>query len=230
MPQFSIGQVVERLKAEFPALSPSKIRFFEERELVVPQRLANGYRKFSLADIERLRYVLILQRDKFLPLEEIRKMLVKMDREVRAGRSRTEVVKPANARIVSRDGHLVEEQYQEGLITTAQLLDLSGLALEELEELVKLGIIHPDLNGRFPARAHNIVKLVVVLKENGVDPSRIKFLKTSAERVADLANLLYNPKAQQLSGVEKERRHAQKQEFAQANMELFKQFLRVSLD
>ena len=62
-PELSIGQLVERLKGEFPAITQSKVRFLEDKGLVVPARTLAGYRKYSRADIERLRYVLASQRD-----------------------------------------------------------------------------------------------------------------------------------------------------------------------
>ena len=55
-PELSIGQLVERLKAEFPAITQSKVRFLEDKGLVVPARASAGYRKYCQADLERLRY------------------------------------------------------------------------------------------------------------------------------------------------------------------------------
>lgn len=75
----TIGQVLARLKPEFPDLSSSKLRFLEERELVTPVRTASGYRKFSGADVERLRIVLGLQRDHYLPLKVIKDYLADLD-------------------------------------------------------------------------------------------------------------------------------------------------------
>ena len=68
----SIGAVVEALRPEFPDVTISKVRFLEDRGLLHPERTATGYRKYSLQDIERLRYILCLQRDHYLPLKVIR--------------------------------------------------------------------------------------------------------------------------------------------------------------
>ncbi len=73
--QLSIGEVLELLQLEFPDVTISKIRFLESRGLVEPQRTASGYRQFSDADIERLRWILLQQRDHFLPLKVIKQML-----------------------------------------------------------------------------------------------------------------------------------------------------------
>ena len=71
----SIGQVLARLTPEFPELTSSKLRFLEVQGIVSPSRTESGYRKFSQADIERLRLGLTLQRDHYLPLSIIREQL-----------------------------------------------------------------------------------------------------------------------------------------------------------
>ena len=69
----SIGGVIDLLSPEFPDLTVSKVRFLENEGLVTPERTASGYRRFSAADGERLRYVLTAQRDRYLPLKVIKK-------------------------------------------------------------------------------------------------------------------------------------------------------------
>jgi DNA-binding transcriptional MerR regulator len=78
-PLLSIGQVLARLTAEFPDLTPSKLRFLEERQLISPARTESGYRKFSPSDLDRLRFVLAMQRDHYLPLKVIRGYLDELD-------------------------------------------------------------------------------------------------------------------------------------------------------
>jgi DNA-binding transcriptional MerR regulator len=63
----SIGEVLEAIRADFPDISISKIRFLESEGLIQPERTGSGYRKFYAADVDRLRYILQLQRDQFLP-------------------------------------------------------------------------------------------------------------------------------------------------------------------
>ncbi|HEY6786475.1 MAG TPA: MerR family transcriptional regulator [Trebonia sp.] len=74
-----IGQVLAKLRAEFPDISPSKIRFLEAEGLILPQRAESGYRRFAVADIERLRYILTAQRDEYLPLRVIKERLAALD-------------------------------------------------------------------------------------------------------------------------------------------------------
>ena len=73
--QFGIGEVLGQLRPEFPDISTSKIRFLEAEGLIEPARSRSGYRRFSAADIERLRYILTMQRDSYLPLRVIRERL-----------------------------------------------------------------------------------------------------------------------------------------------------------
>lgn len=75
----SIGQVLARLEPDFPELSPSKLRFLEDRGLIHPARTASGYRNFSDSDIARIKLVLLMQRDHYLPLKVIRKYLADLD-------------------------------------------------------------------------------------------------------------------------------------------------------
>ena len=73
--QFGIGEVLAQLQPEFPDISTSKIRFLEAEGLIEPARSRSGYRRFSADDIERLRYILTMQRDSYLPLRVIRERL-----------------------------------------------------------------------------------------------------------------------------------------------------------
>ncbi|HVG73763.1 MAG TPA: MerR family transcriptional regulator, partial [Thermoleophilaceae bacterium] len=80
----TIGAVVKQLEREFPDISISKIRYLEDQKLLAPRRTPGGYRLYQAADVDRLRTILRLQRDEFLPLRVIRQ-------ELAAGRTDTEV-------------------------------------------------------------------------------------------------------------------------------------------
>ena len=84
----SIGAVLSRLRPDFPDVTISKIRFLESEGLVTPARTESGYRQFTEADVQRLRYVLAAQRDQYLPLKVIKEQLDAADRGTRAARSR----------------------------------------------------------------------------------------------------------------------------------------------
>jgi DNA-binding transcriptional MerR regulator len=107
----TIGQVLARLKPEFPDLSSSKLRFLEERELVTPIRTASGYRKFSAADLERLRVILGLQRDHYLPLKVIKEYLADADTSMQEASSLTTLgSKPLI--VVTADEGITDSQWQ----------------------------------------------------------------------------------------------------------------------
>src|SRR5690625_7158360 len=93
----SIGTVLSLLQPEFPAVRISKLRFLEEQGLVSPRRSGSGYRMYSQADVERLRFALTAQRDSFLPLRVIRDQLEDLD----AGRP---VAGAPGPRVVARHG------------------------------------------------------------------------------------------------------------------------------
>jgi len=88
---FGIGEVIAQLRAEFPDISVSKIRFLEAEGLIQPARSSSGYRKFGPADVDRLRYILTAQRDLYLPLRVIKDQL-DSDRPAAAPVSRREVL------------------------------------------------------------------------------------------------------------------------------------------
>ena len=78
--RYNIGQVLDQLRPDFPGVTIPKIRFLEEQGLVKPERTAAGYRKFSGDDVARLRYILLMQRDHYLPLKVIGDHLDAIDR------------------------------------------------------------------------------------------------------------------------------------------------------
>src|SRR6476620_5033940 len=78
-PGMSIGSVLDRLRPDFPDVTISKIRFLESEGLISPQRTPSGYRRFSIEDCERLRYVLTAQRDQYLPQKVIKEQLEAID-------------------------------------------------------------------------------------------------------------------------------------------------------
>ena len=88
---FGIGEVIAQLRAEFPDISVSKIRFLEAEGLIQPARSPSGYRKFGPADVDRLRYILTAQRDLYLPLRVIKDQL-ESDQPAAGPMSRREVL------------------------------------------------------------------------------------------------------------------------------------------
>ena len=77
---FTIGEVLNQVRSEFDDISISKIRFLEAEGLIIPARTKSGYRKFSSNDVEKLRYILRMQRDHYLPLKVIKEHIEAIDR------------------------------------------------------------------------------------------------------------------------------------------------------
>ncbi len=164
----SIGQVLARLSPEFPDLSPSKLRFLEERHLVTPSRTESGYRKFSPTDLERLRLVLTMQRDYYLPLKVIRGYLDDLD----AGR---------------------EPQLPGGVTVSGPSMLPSDRRLSR-EELIKEAGATPMLLGDavtaslIVAAEHYgddelaVLRALVELQRSGIEPRHLRGFRAAAER------------------------------------------------
>lgn len=164
---FSIGQVLAKLTPEFPDLSPSKLRFLEERELVSPARTASGYRKFSPADLERLRFVLTMQRDHYLPLKVIRGYLVEMD----AGRT------PDLPSGVTSGGLILSADRK---LSREELIAEAGATAALLQDAISASLILPaDI---FGDEALSVLKSLVELKRSGIEPRHLRGFRASAER------------------------------------------------
>jgi len=184
-PTMSIGAALALLTTEFPAVRISKIRFLEEQGIVTPHRTASGYRSYSQADIERLRFALAAQRDSFLPLKVIRERLEELDRQG-AGAPST------GARVVTEDGELTTAATNAAM-TLEQLADACGLSEQELRHLVDEGLLRADFSGRFSAANERIVRLVTSLQDEGVDLRHIKGVRNAADRQVELIRQLTAP-------------------------------------
>ena len=160
---YTIGQVLTVLKPEFGDLSPSKLRFLEDQGLVTPERTDAGYRKYSEAQIERLRIVLSLQRDQYLPLKVIKEYLAELD----AGRK---PLLPSSNSVSLRKGQR---------FSTAQLKSETGLSDLAFKEAADLGLFGPQ-----PHSSHEveIAFALVGLEQFGIQPRHLRGLKSAAER------------------------------------------------
>lgn len=148
----SIGEVLKTLLEEFPDISISKIRFLETEGLIEPERTPSGYRKFTASDLARLRYILRLQRDHFMPLKVIRKRLEHFDpsapdTDVPASTAVTDVApspKASTAPAPTPDDDDLGPSLDGGLsLSFDDLVSSSGLESDEIEELQEFGLIDP---------------------------------------------------------------------------------------
>lgn len=163
----SIGQVLAKLTPEFPELTPSKLRFLEERQLVAPARTESGYRKFSSADMDRLRFVLTMQRDHYLPLKVIRGYLAELD----AGR--TPELPGGGAAAPS----MLSGQRK---LSRDELIREAGANAMLLADAISASIIMPaDV---FTADVLAVLKALVELQRTGIEPRHLRGFRAAAER------------------------------------------------
>lgn len=164
----SIGQVLARLTAEFPDLTPSKLRFLEERQLICPARTESGYRKFSSTDLDRLRFVLTMQRDHYLPLKVIRGYLDDID----AGRP---PALPGGSTFASPSILSSERRLHRD-----ELIRESGATPQLLNDAVSSSLIAAaDLYGE---EALAVLRSLVELQRSGIEPRHLRGFRAAAER------------------------------------------------
>jgi DNA-binding transcriptional MerR regulator len=188
----SIGQVLAELRGDFPDASISKLRFLEAEGLVEPRRTASGYRKYTPADVARLRYVLVAQRDHYLPLRVIREQLAAIDRgETPAGTPVLVAVPPASP---DREAPTTAPAADE-TVTRADLLDRAGVAAAVLEDLEKHGVVTPGAGGRYAADAVEVLRVAGALAEFGLTARHLRAYRTAADREVGLLMQLISPMA-----------------------------------
>lgn len=179
-----ISDVLTALKLDFPAVSNSKLRFLEEQGLVGPVRTSSGYRQYSPADLERLRYVLRAQRDRYLPLRVIREQLAALD-------SGLGDAAPPPPRLATRDGERANESV--GRYSGAALAADAGVDEQLVNDLVQAGVIHAGPSGQFDPWARDVVAVAGMLAEHGVDARHLRAFKAAAERQVDLVEQIIAP-------------------------------------
>ncbi|MDO5671909.1 MAG: MerR family transcriptional regulator [Actinomycetaceae bacterium] len=219
-PVMSIGQVVALVKKEFPALTVSKVRFIEDKGIVSPARTSSGYRSYSRADIERIRFSLAAQRDSYMPWAKIIQELQAMDEGF-------EPVIERRARIVAADGK-VREPRADARITVRELLDLTGASKEEIDEMIHAGLLVADVSGRFSGSSVAIVRHCMTLSANGVMPRHLRTLRSLAERSVDVIDAVVAP-VRAKGGVDAERAHAQISDLAEELAQLATNLIRNSV-
>ncbi|MGM7421100.1 MULTISPECIES: transcriptional regulator FtsR [unclassified Cellulosimicrobium] len=179
-----ISDVLRALRAEFPNVSHSKLRFLEEQGLIEPVRTASGYRQYSPADVERLRFVLVEQRDRYLPLKVIKERLAALD----AG-TEVEVLAP---RLATNDGEpgsaTVRQRY-----TVDALVSAAGVERDLVEGLIEAGVLRQAPGGQLDARSLDVVVLAAGLSEYGIEPRHLRSLRTAADRHVSLVHQVVSP-------------------------------------
>ncbi len=176
-PLLRVSDVLALVQPEFPTLTTSKLRFLDTHGLVSPHRTASGYRQYSPADVERLRFVLRQQRDHYRPLTVIADHLVALD----TGRMQ-EVVEPH-----AIDGN--ESQY----LSLSALADRAGVEQELVEELEDAGLVQQSVPGGYARTSLPLVVAAGAYTRAGGDVRSIKTLRNAAIREVDHARNVAAP-------------------------------------
>jgi len=185
----TIGAVAKVLSKEFDDVSISKIRYLEDQKLVTPRRTQGGYRLYSQADVDRLRTILRLQRDEFLPLRVIRQELASGPSLSGLGNA------SASKSNTARRAKLVGTSSSR--FTLDEVIEETGARPEFIRELADFGLVAPTKDSGtdvFDETDMEIVRAGNELARSGVAARNLKVFKTSADREVQLIEALLAPK------------------------------------
>ena len=196
--RFNIGQVLDQLRPDFPGVTISKIRFLENEGLVKPERTPSGYRKFSGQDVERLRYILRMQRDHYLPHKVIREHLDAMDRGLEP--PALDPVVPTVPRVaLSADGMPAPQSFQrtgEVRLSRRELLKIADLPEDLLAQLEQFGLVSARPGtGHFDTDDLVVAQTARELAAFGFEPRHLRAFKTAADREVGLVEQVVAPLA-----------------------------------
>jgi DNA-binding transcriptional MerR regulator len=192
----TIGAVLAALAPEFPDVSISKIRFLEAEGLLTPERTGSGYRTFSPEDLERLRYILTAQRDRFWPLKVIREALDKLDRGLEPAPGEAA---PSRPRVPAASGDPdLPTAFELGRhgnlrLTGSELRDAAGLDQPTFEALCTFGLLRPDSSGHYTEATLAVARAAGALAAYGIEPRHLRPFRTAADREIGLVQQVVSP-------------------------------------
>lgn len=208
----SIGEVLHQLEGEFHDISISKIRFLESRGLVEPHRAPSGYRKFVSADVDRLRWILTMQRDHFLPLRVIKERLDSgepLEEGADAVVVVAETAAPAETpRPPSKSSRFRSVAPSADDLSPADLARLAGLSAPQLDQLLRFGLIEPreESDGSSFSRDElQVAKAAATFLQHGIEARHLKAWRVAAEREAGMLEQIVMPMSRKGSGQASER-------------------------
>lgn len=195
-PLLNIGQVLDRLRTDFEDISIPKIRFLESEGLVKPERTPSGYRKFSEADIARLRYVLRMQRDHYLPLKVIGEHLDAMDRGLQP--PAPEPVVPTVPKVaMGADGLPAPESFRRSdrlRLSRKELVKVAEIDEALLAQLEEFALITPSATGHYDTDALVIAQTARELADFGIEPRHLRAFRSAADREVGLIQQVVAPR------------------------------------
>jgi DNA-binding transcriptional MerR regulator len=208
----SIGSVLAQLRVDFPDVTISKIRFLESEGLIQPERTAAGYRQFSPADVERLRYVLAAQRDHYLPLRVIKEHLDALDRgepqkpldkrpeglsDLRWPRVPRPLASACPGAVTEPCGSEDLDAADTVRMTQEELLAAAGIGRAVLTELEQFGLIRPGPAGFYDTDAVLVARTARAMTDFGLEPRHLRSFRASADREVGLLAQIVTPMSRQ---------------------------------
>ena len=195
----TIGAVTKALKQEFPDISISKIRYLEDQKLLSPRRTPGGYRLYSQTDVARLRTILRLQRDEFLPLRVIRQELAagRLDEAAAAGGpTASEAAASSGAGGGRQRRPSVSVKEGGSWYSLDDVIDDTRATADLVRELEDYGVIKGTSRGGtkfYDETEREIVRAVTELARYGVGGRNLRVFRTSADREAQLLQTILAP-------------------------------------
>jgi len=186
----TIGAVCKALAQEFPDISISKIRYLEDQKLLTPRRTPGGYRLYTQSDVARLRMILRLQRDEFLPLRVIRQ-------ELASGRGDGATTPaPDRASVRPRRAGVSVREDSGALFSLEEVLEETKADAKLVRELEEYGVVKGELRGGaryYDETEREIVGAVAELARYGVGGRNLRVFRSSADREANLLQQILAP-------------------------------------
>jgi DNA-binding transcriptional MerR regulator len=187
----AIGKVLTLLKTEYPDISISKIRFLESEGLITPERAPSGFRRYSKADIERLKYILGAQKNNYLPLKVIRENLDLIDQGIEP--SHPDPVEPPKT-VEPEPAVSLGGQRPPVRLTRDELLERSGLPEASLIELERQSIIRLRRGTAYYGwEALTLAIVAVKFAPLGIEARQLRVVKAAADREVELIVLAASP-------------------------------------
>ena len=187
----TIGEVLNQVRSEFEDISISKIRFLEAEGLIVPSRTKSGYRKFSSSDVDKLRYILRMQRDHYLPLKVIKEHIEAIDRGLKPELEDVNKPRVPSALVDLNQIGLKKSSIR---VTKEELITNTSISEQDLKEAEDYGLIKVLADKRhYDDIAVKTARVIAALSGFGLEPRHLKFLKSGSDRESSLIKQIASP-------------------------------------